>query len=93
MIRTGVVASLIVWREWIGGLNEPISIYISESGLLAIGPWQPAEEMIEGTVFHHHHDYMINARFLRFRQDLIPWCSRKELAADAKTGGRRGASP
>ena len=61
VIRAGVDASLVVRGERIRGLHKPIAVDIREPRLLAIGSRKPAEEMIEGAIFHHHHDNVVKA--------------------------------
>ena len=55
-------------REWMRRVRDPVCVDVLQSRLLAIGTRQPAEQMVERTVLHHHYDDMVDTRPCRRRQ-------------------------
>src|SRR4029077_10367821 len=62
--------ALIIRRERVGLMRAAGAIFKCQPGLLSVRARQPAKEMVEGPVFHHHHDHMLEPGRVRRRQRL-----------------------
>src|SRR5437868_5281533 len=60
MIGTGMSATLKVGRPWDRRKSLALGIGIGQAGLLPVRSRKPAEEMIKGSIFHHHNDDVLN---------------------------------
>jgi hypothetical protein len=67
MIRV-VVAAAGVIGEVMGRVFQSVAVGERQPGLLTVRAGQPAEEVVERPVLHHHHDDMLDAGRGRRRQ-------------------------
>src|SRR5688572_27719559 len=65
VIRIGMTTSLIIRRKAVGSMERPSRIGIPQSPLPPISAVIPAEEMIVGSVLHHHHNDVLDSRGVR----------------------------
>jgi hypothetical protein len=42
-------------------MRFPVAVDVSESSLMPISARQPAKEVVEAAIFHHHHNDVIDA--------------------------------
>src|SRR5262249_6775106 len=66
--RISLPAALKVGREGVRRVRNVVSIQEGQAGLTAVSAGQPAQEVIERSVLHHHEDDVIDPRQLRRRQ-------------------------
>ena len=80
-----MTAALEIGREPMRPMRNAGGVEVGEAALVPVGTRHPAEEMIERSVFHHHHDDVFDARCLRRRQGHT-------LAGRGARGGERSAT-
>ena len=81
MVGIAERASLEIGCQRVRRVHAARRIGIAEAGLLAVGPWNPAEEMIEGAVLHREENDVTDGR--RF----FPGGSRKAFLRRLVRGG------
>ena len=60
--------TLEIWRERIGRMGSAHAIRVGESLLPSVRAIEPAQQVIERAVLHHHDDDVVDPRALRQRQ-------------------------
>ena len=87
-------------REVICRVSYALRIKVSEASLRATRPWQPAQEVVEAAILHHHDNDMLDAgsgrigklckRDCNRRPGLcVNYCGGMAAAADAVAARRR----
>ena len=96
VVRIGVRAALEVGRERIRLVRDAVRVEIRQPRLLAVGSRQPAGEMVERAVLHHHDDDVVDPGLSRLRQRHRSRCRRageraeRAGACERARGGRGG---
>jgi hypothetical protein len=54
------VAAALERTEVVGRMGHTGFVPVGQSGLLAVGTWQPSEEMVERPVLHADHDDVVD---------------------------------
>ena len=47
--------------EVVGGVRDAVPVAEAQARLLAVRAGEPAQEVVEGAVLHHHHDHVLDA--------------------------------
>jgi len=64
VVGVRVCAALVV-AQVVGGVARPVPIEVTQARLPSVRPRQPAQEVVERPVLHHHHDHVVDARLRR----------------------------
>jgi hypothetical protein len=93
VIGVRVGAALVIGREPDGLVRHAVLVEVDEAFLPTVGLRQPAEEVVERPVLHHHDDDVLDAGILGRRKPLRVR-GRREQRGDDECGGerRRGAA-
>jgi hypothetical protein len=65
MIGLIVAAAGEVACQMVCRVNGPRLVRVTQSSLLSVRGWQPAEKVIKAAIFHHDYDDMLNAGAFR----------------------------
>ena len=70
-------AALVIGRQRMRRVRNSQAILVDEARLFAIRAREPAEEVIEGAVLHHHDHHMFKLRSAgRWERSSLCWCYR-----------------
>ncbi len=93
------MSAALIRAQVMGVVGLAVAVGVGETGLLAISARQPAEEVVEGPVFHHHQDDVIDPGRGRGRQggraaggrsgDPLPAGQRNDTGGRGRTGEKR----
>lgn len=62
MIGVGMAAPLEIRCEPVSPMGHAVGVEVAQPGLSAVGAVEPAEEVIEGAILHHHEHDVIDPR-------------------------------
>jgi hypothetical protein len=65
MIGINVATTGKVSRQMVCRVNGAGLVRVTQSALLSVCGWQPAEKVIEAAILHHHNDDMLDAGTFR----------------------------
>jgi hypothetical protein len=69
LVRVGMRTALVIGSQPVGAVRHSCLVQVGQPGLPAVGPRQPAQEMVEGPVLHHHDDNVVDAEFKEVKRN------------------------